>query len=101
MEKIVQQKQTLREIVNILIDNSLLLTAEEKQNFMDLTPTLDVDELTELFNLLVDSKRNIEDILTEIAHNFGNAAKQLTKFHLSTVREIFKNEREVFKTTYL
>lgn len=93
--------KTLREIVNILVDNSLLLKKDEKSNFIQLLPMLNFEELKQLFTLLVDSKKSMEDILHDIANYFENAAKRLTDFHRLTVKDIFQGDRAAFKAAYL
>jgi hypothetical protein len=90
-----------RDIVNVLIDNSLLLSFEEKANFKQLTPMLDMRELTELFRLLVDSKENSDKILNDLAEQYPEVAEELEKHNTKTIKNLFKAERNIFKTNII
>jgi len=90
-----------KDIVNVLIDNSLLLSFEEKTNFKNLTPMLDIGELTELFRMLVDSKGNSDKILNDLAKDYPEVIAELDKYHGSTIKNLFKTEREMLKTNII
>ena len=95
-----QNSETLEafhDIVNILIDNSLLLSLEEKSEFTMLTPLLDQAELMELFRLLVGAKASTEDILQNLAKDYPAALKDMDKFQIDTLKSVFKGERQLFK----
>lgn len=95
-----QTSETLlafRDIVNILIDNSLLLSFKEKQEFITLTPLLDLSELMELFRLLVGAKANTEDVIKNLARDYPSVLKDLDKFQVDTLKNVFKGERALFK----
>ncbi|MBA4336393.1 hypothetical protein C0416_01280 [bacterium] len=87
-----------RDIVNVLIDNSLLLSFEEKANFKNLTPMLDMSELLELFGLLAQSKENSDKILNDLAEEYPGIAEELEKYNTKTINSLFKTERNILKT---
>lgn len=90
-----------RDIVNVLIDNSLLLSFEEKQNFKDLTPMLNMGELMELFRLLVDSKEKSDSILNDLVQKYPDIAGEFDLYEEKSLKSVFKSERDVLKTNII
>lgn len=90
-----------REIVEVLIDNSTLLSFNEKKEFKQLTPMLDMGELLELFRLLVNSKENSDRILNDLAKAYPDVVKELDKHQVSVLKNLFKTERDVLKTNII
>lgn len=87
-----------RDIVEVLIDNSMLLSFDEKTEFKGLTPMLDMGELLELFRLLVDSKDNSDKILNNLAKMYPDVVAELDQHQVATLKGLFKTERDVLKT---
>lgn len=99
-----QNTETLlefRKIVEVLIDNSTLLSFNEKKEFKQLTPMLDMGELLELFRLLVNSKEKSDKILNDLAKVYPDVVKELDKHQVSTLKHLFKTERDVLKTNII
>ena len=90
-------EKALREVVNLLIENSLLLSVEEKQNFSNLTPLLDRQELTELFQLLLGSKRRTDNILDDLAAEYPEVVQDLDAYQKDALQNVFKDERDILK----
>ncbi len=87
-----------REVVEMLINNSLLLSHKEKKDFIQLLPMLNKKELLELFGLLVNAKENTHDILTELVEKYPDVVKQLSDYQKNALKEIFSFERNLMKT---
>lgn len=87
-----------REVVEMLIKNSLLLSHKEKEDFIQLLPMLNKGELLELFGLLVNAKENTHDILTELVEKYPDVVKQLSHYQKKALKDIFSFERNVMKT---
>lgn len=90
-----------RDIVDVLIENSILLSFEEKGEFKGLTPMLDMGELLELFRLLVDSKDNSDRILNDLAKIYPDVVTELDQHQVATLKSLFKTERDVLKTNII
>jgi len=83
-----------RQIVNMMIENSLILSLDEKSEFLAETPHLDIDSLYELFNLLTGAKNKIDDVLNELAENSPGILEKLDEFQIETLKIIFKEQRD-------
>lgn len=94
-------EQTLRDIVKLLIDNSLLLALKEKQDIIALTPLLNRQELTELFQLLLGSKRRTANIVDDLAALYPEVVKDLEEYQLKTLQNVFKDERDILKISLI
>jgi hypothetical protein len=90
-------EKALREVVKLLLDNSMLLSLEEKRDVSDLMPLLNRQELTELFQLLLGSKRRTENILNDLAAEYPNVIKDLDEYQMKALKTVFKDERDVLK----
>jgi len=90
-------EQTLRDIVKLLIDNSMLLSLKEKQDISALTPQLNRQELTELFQLLLGSKRRTDNIIDDLAAEYPQVVRDLEEYQLRTLQNVFKDERDILK----
>lgn len=90
-----------RDIVDVLIENSTLLSFDEKKEFKGLTPMLDMGELLELFRLLVNSKENSDKILNDLARMYPDVVRELDQHQVSTLKNLFKTERDVLKTNII
>jgi len=88
-----QKVQSLREIVDVLIQTSLLLSFQEKQEFLKETPALDFASLLELFNILTTSKRDVDEILNDIATSDPDIMNKLNNFQIQTLKSVFKEAR--------
>lgn len=93
METNNKQLLAFREIVTVLLQNSLLLSVKEKDEFLRLIPTLKLSDLMEMFGLLVGSKRNVDDILKTLALEYPKVVKDLDKFQIETLKKIYKAQR--------
>ncbi|MBN1494338.1 hypothetical protein JW911_01225 [Candidatus Peregrinibacteria bacterium] len=89
---------TFRQIVDMMIENSLLLSIDEKQEFLAETPTLGMESLFELFNLLTGAKNKIDDVLKELAENSPGIMEKLDEFQIETLKIIFKEQRDALIT---
>ncbi|MFC1647624.1 hypothetical protein ACFL10_01360 [Patescibacteria group bacterium] len=96
-----KQTEALRDIVKLLIDNSLLLSLKEKQNITALTPLLNRQELTELFQLLLGSKRRTANIIDDLAAEYPEVVKDLEQYQLKTLQNVFKDERDILKISLI
>lgn len=90
-----------REVVEMLINNSLLLSYKEKEDFVQLLPMLDKGELLELFGLLVNAKENTRDILHELVEKYPDVVKQLSDYQKTALKEIFSFERNSMRAQFL
>jgi hypothetical protein len=87
-----------REVVELLIQNSLLLSFEEKQEFTGMVKVLGFDDLKELFRILVGSRKDVDKILTTISRDFPEVEKKMNKFQRNIIKKIFKGERDFYKS---
>ncbi len=94
MEINLKQLLAFREIVVILIRNSLLLSMKEKEEFMSVIPNLGLGDLMEMFGLLVGSKRKVDDILKTLALEYPQVVKDLDKFQIEMIKKIYKAKRK-------
>lgn len=90
-------EKALREVVILLLDNCMLLSVEEKQNIGELIPLLNKNELTELFQLLLGSKRRTNNILEDLAAEYPAVMYDLDEYQKETLKTVFKDERDVLK----
>ncbi len=90
-------EKALREVVKLLLDNSLLLSLEEKRDISELMPLLNKQELTELFQLLLGSKRRTDNILNDLSAQFPDVMKDLDEYQMHALKTVFKDERDVLK----
>lgn len=90
-------EKALREVVKLLINNSMLLSLQEKRDVSALTPLLNRQELTELFELLLGSKRRTEHILDDLAAVYPGVIKDLEGYQVNALKTIFKDERDFLK----
>lgn len=97
METNVKQLLAFREIITILIQNSLLLSIKEKEEFLSATLNMELNGLIEMFNLLVRSRRNVDDILIALAIEYPQVAKELDTFQKETIKNIYKAQRHALK----
>ena len=93
MHKNVQN--SLREVVDLVIQNTLLLSLEEKKEFTNLTPTLSIRELRELLKLLIKSNKNTDNILKSLEKKHPQVVKELDKYHKEILSSLFKEERSL------
>lgn len=87
-----------REVVELLIQNSLLLSFEEKKEFTTMTKVLGFGDLKELFRILVGSRKDVDRILATISRDFPRVEKKLNNFQRNLIKKIFKGEREFYKS---
>ncbi|MCD6109484.1 hypothetical protein J7J83_01885 [bacterium] len=86
-----------REVIELLLENSLLLSFKEKKEFSQLLPMLNRDELMELFGLLVHAKKNVGNIIDELVSKYPQVVKELSSYQKNALKTIFKYERGLFK----
>jgi len=96
-----ESRLAFREIIDVLIDNSILLSFNEKKEFKQLTPMLDMGELLELFRLLVNSKDNSDRILNDLARMYPDVVKDFDKDQILVLKRLFKTERNILKTNII
>jgi hypothetical protein len=89
-----EKLEIFRQIVDMMIENSLLLSIDEKNEFLAETPNLDMDSLYELFNLLTGAKNKIDEVLRELAENSPGIMEKLDEFQIETLKIIFKEQRD-------
>lgn len=90
-------EKALREVVRLLLNNSMLLSPEEKSDISALVPLLNRQELTELFQLLLGSKRRTEHILDDLAAQYPEVTRDLQDYQMTALKTVFKDERDVLK----
>jgi len=90
--------QAFREIIILLLESSLILSFKEKEEFTSLLPMLDQGELMELFGLLVNSKKHVDDIVGNLVNKYPQVVRQLSSYQKNALRSIFKYERALLKT---
>jgi len=86
-----------REVIELLLENSLLLSFKEKKEFSQLLPMLNRDELMELFGLLVHAKKNVGNIIDELVSKYPQVVKELSSYQKNALKTIFKYERGLLK----
>jgi len=85
---------TFREIVELLVNNCLILSIQEKQEILKMTPTLELVDLIEIFNLLTGAKTNVDDILSSLAKDYPQVMDDLNEYQIKTLKSIYKGRRE-------
>ena len=85
---------TFREITELLTNNCLILSFQEKQEILKMTPTLELSDLIEIFNLLTGAKTNVDDILSSLAKDYPQVMNDLNEYQIKTLKSIYKGRRE-------
>ena len=86
--------ESFRDIVKLLIQNSLLLSLDEKAEFIQTLPALELEDVRELFTLLVGAKKNIDEILDTLARDYPEVHKNLDEFQMNALKKIYKAQRK-------
>jgi len=89
-----EKLSAFREIVELLVNSCLILSIQEKEEILKMTPKLELVDLIEIFNLLTGAKTNVDEILETLAREYPKVMDDLKDYQLKTLKSIYKGRRE-------